>query len=184
MGQKLCAFYQKCGAFWVKKIVRFFVLFLAKVGAPLSSKLLKTLIANWYSAKFQTKKYNLQSKMERKLFRIFHIKKLKTFCGGPLCDFYYPPSPLFWSKYKQCLLKKWFRFCPLFVSRRYFSGLKWLICVADFAKNNKRAFTKIKVQYLMIMKELRTTSLKNPLKWISNKHESKRNWFSFNSLWH
>ena len=43
MGQKLCAFYQKCGAFWVKKIVRFFVLFLAKVGAPLSSKLLKTL---------------------------------------------------------------------------------------------------------------------------------------------
>ena len=42
-GQKLCAFYQKCGAFWVKKIVRFFVLFLAKVGAPLSSKLLKTL---------------------------------------------------------------------------------------------------------------------------------------------
>ena len=44
MGQKLCAFYQKCGAFWVKKIVRFFVLFLAKVGAPLSSKLLKTLL--------------------------------------------------------------------------------------------------------------------------------------------
>ena len=43
MGQKLCAFYQKCGAFWGEKIVRFFVLFLAKVGAPLSSKLLKTL---------------------------------------------------------------------------------------------------------------------------------------------
>ena len=44
MGQKLCAFYQKCGAFWGEKIVRFFVLFLAKVGAPFSSKLLKTLV--------------------------------------------------------------------------------------------------------------------------------------------
>ena len=44
MGQKLCAFYQKCGAFWGEKIVRFFVLFLAKVSAPFSSKLLKTLV--------------------------------------------------------------------------------------------------------------------------------------------
>ena len=40
---KLCAFYQKYGSFWGKKIVHLFVRFLTKLGAPLSSELLATL---------------------------------------------------------------------------------------------------------------------------------------------
>jgi len=43
-GQKLCAFYQKYGSFWEKNIVHLFVRFLAKLGAPLSSELLTTLL--------------------------------------------------------------------------------------------------------------------------------------------
>ena len=39
----MCAFYQKYGAFWGKKFVRLFVRFLAELGAPLSSELLKAL---------------------------------------------------------------------------------------------------------------------------------------------
>ena len=52
-GQKLCAFYQKYGSFWEKNIVHLFVRFLAKLGAPLSSELLTTLVVsqNFWSCK-------------------------------------------------------------------------------------------------------------------------------------
>ena len=55
-GQKLCAFYQKYGTFWGEKIVRLFVRFLAKLGAPSSSEHLATLPANFLQVKSKKKK--------------------------------------------------------------------------------------------------------------------------------
>jgi len=65
-GQKLCAFHQKYGSFWVKKIVHLFVRFLAKLGAPLSSELLDTLGFLLVPPSSCNKFYSLQE--ERKIF--------------------------------------------------------------------------------------------------------------------